>query len=154
MDDDEQQRRREWFRRLWEHKVAFNVHHRINVRRWDPDGVELVLPYADHLCANPGVFHGGIISALIDTSGSAAVVAGHDFTKGSRLATLSLAVQYLSTAPGEDAVAFGRCTRRGRLVHFADVLVRSTTSGKALAQGLVTVQIAGEVRGLERPLES
>jgi uncharacterized protein (TIGR00369 family) len=132
LTDEEQVGRQAWFRRHWEEGVAFNQHCKITVRRWDPDGVELALPYADHLSAHTGVFHGGVISALIDTAGTGA----------------ALAVQYLSAAPGEDAVAYARCTRRGSLVHYAEVTVRSE-SGKDLAQGLVTAQVAGERAGLE-----
>ena len=46
-----------------------------------------------------GIFHGGVVAALLDTTGSGAVMAGHDFAKGSRLTTISLSVQYLSVAP-------------------------------------------------------
>src|SRR5207245_4365536 len=48
----------------------------------------------------PGIFHGGVVSALLDTTATGAVMAGHDFAKGSRLTTISLSVQYLSVAPG------------------------------------------------------
>lgn len=148
LTDEQQEQRRAWFRRHWEEGVAFNRHCQITVQRWDADGVELALPYADRLSAHAGIFHGGVISALIDTAGTGAVMAGHDFNKGSRLSTLALAVQYLSAAPGEDVVAFARCTRRGSSVHYADVMVRSK-SGKDIAQGLVTAQVSGERRGVE-----
>jgi len=144
LTDQEQQRRRDFFRRHWQEGVAFNRHCGITVRRWDPDGVELHLPYADQLSAHDGIFHGGVVSALIDTAGGAAVMAGHDFDKGSRLTTVSMAVQYLSVAPGEDVIAYGRCTRRGRQIHYADVKVRSATSRKDVAEGLVTVNVSGE----------
>jgi uncharacterized protein (TIGR00369 family) len=147
LTEEEQQRRREWFRHHWEHGVPFNRHCHIRVQRWAGDGVELLLPYAEHLSAHQGIFHGGVISALIDTTGCGAVLAGHDFDNGSRLSTVSLAVQYLSAAPGEDVVAFGQCTKRGRSVHFADVVVRST-GGKPVAEGLVSVSITGERPGL------
>jgi uncharacterized protein (TIGR00369 family) len=147
LTEEEQQRRRDWFRNHWEQGVAFNRHCRIRVLRWDPDGVELELPYADQLSAHEGIFHGGVLSALIDTSGTGAVMAGHDFSKGSRCSTLSLAVQYLSVAPGEDVIAEAHCTKRGRQTHFAEVVVRSR-SGKPVAQGLVTALIAGERPGV------
>jgi uncharacterized protein (TIGR00369 family) len=142
----QQQHRRDWFRDHWTTGVAFNAHCRMTVERWDPDGVEMRLPYAEHLSAHEGVFHGGVISALIDTAGSAAVLAGHDFDRGSRLTTISLSVNYLGVAPGEDVVAEARCTRRGGRVHFAEVMVRSG-SGRPVAQGLVTVSISGQRPG-------
>lgn len=76
--------------------VAFNRYCRLRVTRWDPDGVEIVLPYTETLSAHEGLFHGGVVSALIDTAGAGAVIAGHDFTKGSRLSTVSMSVQYLA----------------------------------------------------------
>jgi uncharacterized protein (TIGR00369 family) len=148
LTEEQQQERRAWFRRHWEEGVAFNRTCRITVRRWELDGVELDLPYAAELSAHEGIFHGGVIAALIDTSATAAVMAGHDFNLGSRAATVSMAVQYLSAAPNEDVVAYARCTRRGKRTHFAEVTVRSQ-SGRAIAQGLVTVSVAGKRRGLE-----
>ena len=121
-----------------------NVTCGITARRWEPDGVELHLPYRDDLSAHPGIFHGGVLSALIDTAGCGAVAAGHDYDKGSRITTVALAVQYFTVAPGEDVVVHARCTRRGRSVHYADVVVRSQESGKDLAQGLVTVSVVGD----------
>jgi uncharacterized protein (TIGR00369 family) len=144
---EQQQRRRDWFRDHWTTGVAFNAHCDMAVERWDADGVTIRLPFADHLSAHEGIFHGGVISALIDTTGSAAVIAGHDFDLGSRLTTVSLSVNYFSVAPGEDAFADARCTRRGGRLHFAEVAVRSE-SGKPLAQGLVAVNIAGRRPGL------
>ena len=101
----EQERRREWFREHWAKGVPFNRHCALEVRQWDAEAVELFLPYADELSAHTGIFHGGVVAALLDTTASGAVVAGHDFTKGSRLTTISMSVQYLSVAPGEDLLA-------------------------------------------------
>ncbi len=152
MTDEEQERRRRWFREHWQHGVAFNAHCGMTVRRWDPSGVEMHLPFADHLGAHDGIFHGGVVSALIDTAGCGAVAAGHDFSLSSRITTVSLAVQYFSVAPWEGAVARARCTRRGRQLSYADVTVYSDATDKPLAQGLVTVNAAGERPGLEAAL--
>jgi uncharacterized protein (TIGR00369 family) len=147
LSPDEQARRRAWFRQHWETGVAFNRTCGVTVRRWELEGVELVMPYSDALSAHPGVFHGGAIATLIDTAGGAAVMAGHDFNHGSRLSTVAMSVQYLAAARGETVVAFARCTQRGRRTHFSDVVVRME-SGVAVAQGLVTVTIGGERAGL------
>ena len=144
---DEQERRRDWFREHWAKGVPFNKHCALQVRQWDAEAVELFLPYADELSAHTGIFHGGVVAALLDTTASGAVVAGHDFTKGSRLTTISMSVQYLSVAPGEDLLAIGHCTRRGRSVHFAEGLCLGATSGKVVATGQIAVNIAGERPG-------
>ncbi|WP_406440839.1 PaaI family thioesterase [Streptomyces sp. NBC_01613] len=150
LTDLEQRERREWFRARWERGVAFNRYCRLRVTRWDPDGVEIVLPYTETLSAHEGLFHGGVVSALIDTAGAGAVIAGHDFTKGSRLSTVSMSVQYLAPARGREAVAYARCVRRGRRLHFADVDVM--TDGRICARGQVVVTISGERAGVGDPI--
>lgn len=144
----EQERRREWFRDHWAHGVPFNSRCGIEVRRWDAEAVELFLPYAAWLSSHDGVFHGGVVSALLDTTASGAVMAGHDFAKGSRLTTISLSVQFLSAAPGEDLLAVGQCTRRGRRVHFAQAQAYGAVSGKPVATGQAAVSISGERPGV------
>ncbi len=143
-----EQERREWYREHWACGIPFNKHCGIEVRQWDDEAVELFLPYAELLSAHAGIFHGGVVAALLDTTGSGAVMAGHDFAKGSRLTTISLSVQYLSVAPGEDLLATGRCTRRGRSVHFAQAQASGAVSGKVVATGQVAVSIAGERPGV------
>jgi uncharacterized protein (TIGR00369 family) len=129
MELTEQERRREWFREHWASGIPFNKHCGIEVRQWDSEAVELFLPYAEGLSAHDGIFHGGVVAALLDTTGSGAVLAGHDFDKGSRLTSISLSVQYLTVAPSEDLLAVGRCTRRGRSVHFAETRACGAASG-------------------------
>jgi uncharacterized protein (TIGR00369 family) len=142
---EEQRARSEWFRAQWEKGVAFNRY--CGMRRWASEGVEFLLPYADTLSAHDGIFHGGVVAALLDTTGGAAVMAGHDFSRGSRLATVSLSVQYLTVAPGEDLMCQARCTRRGRTISFAEAAARGVSSGKLVATGQVAVSIIGERPG-------
>ena len=143
-----EQDRREWFREHWAGGIPFNKHCRMEVRRWDAEAVEVFLPYADMLSAHDGIFHGGVVSALLDTTASGAVMAGHDFAKGSRLTTISLSVQFLSVVPGEDLLASAWCTRRGRSVHFAQAQACGAVSGKVVATGQVAVSISGERPGV------
>jgi len=146
LSDSEQLERRDWFRNHWQNGVAFNRFCKITVSGWDADGTELHLPYAEHLSAHNQIFHGGVVSALLDTTATGAIIAGHDFNFGSRLTTISLVVQYLSVAPGEDLVATGRCVRRGRSVNFAEARAVGADSGKLVA----TAQVIGNISG-ERP---
>ncbi len=149
---EQKQRRTEWFRNHWQNGVAFNGTLGLQVRRWDDKQVEMVMPYRDDLSAHTGIFHGGTVASLIDTVAGGAVLAGHDFDRGSRLVTVSMTVNYLSVAPGEALVGIGRCTRRGRLVSYAAVEVQGEESGKVVAEGLVTVSINGERPGLAAAL--
>ncbi len=146
---DDQQRWRDRFRVHWQEGVAFNKACAITVERWDPEGVEMRLPMRDDLTALPGIFHGGIIAALIDTSGCAAVAAGHDYALGNRISTIAMSVQFETAEPGSAAVAYARCTRRGRQVNYAEVVVRAEETGKELARGLVTVSATGRREGKE-----
>lgn len=143
LSDAEQQVHRERFRRHWHEGVAFNKACAMTVRRWEPEAVEISLPFREDLGAHPGVFHGGVLAALIDTAGCGAVAAGHDFSKGSRITTVALAIQYLSVDSGQSVVAYARCSRRGKQISYAEVTVRSE-AGKDLAQGLVTVSTSGD----------
>lgn len=147
LTDAEQERRSQWFRDHWQNGVAFNRRCNMRVTRWDGEAVEIALPYTDELSAHAGIFHGGVVGALLDTTATAAVIAGHDFNRGSRLTTISMSVQYLSVAPGEDLVCEGVCLRRGRSVNFAQAIARGATSRKPVASCQVAVNIAGERPG-------
>jgi len=139
MTDDEQRRRRNWFRRHWDGGVPFNRLCGMRVARWDVEGVTLRLPFDEQLSAHTGVFHGGVVSALIDTAATGSVMAGHNFELGTLPVTLTMSVQYLAVAPGEDLVADATCAKRGR-TNFAEVRVTSP-AGNLLALGMVTVAV-------------
>jgi uncharacterized protein (TIGR00369 family) len=143
LSEVEQERARARNRRHWEEGVPFNRACQMTVARWDPEGVELRLPLRDDLTAHPGVFHGGVLAALIDSAGCAAVAAGHDYNHGNRITTVAMSVQYQTVEPGSSVVAYARCTRRGRQINYTEVVVRSD-SGKELARGLVTVSATGQ----------
>jgi uncharacterized protein (TIGR00369 family) len=143
LTDDEQVALRAKFRDHWQNSVPFNLHCNVAIERWDPDGVTFLLPLRHELTGHKGIFHGGVISALIDMCASGAVIAGHDFTLGTRLTTVTMSVQYLGGAPGEDARAEGVCVRRGRTVSFAEARVHGAESGKLLATGQISVSVKG-----------
>jgi uncharacterized protein (TIGR00369 family) len=137
---------REWFRKHWQEEVAFSRLCGFEIVDFTPEVVRVRAAFRPELSAHEKIFHGGVLATLIDTTGSGAVIAGHDYSLGTRLTTVSMSVQYLSVAPGEDIVAEGRCTRRGRSLNFAQVVV-SSASGKRLAEGMLTVNISGHREG-------
>jgi uncharacterized protein (TIGR00369 family) len=138
---------REWFRQHWQEEVAFSRLCGFEIVDFTAEVVRVRAAFRPELSAHEKIFHGGVLATLIDTTGSGAVIAGHDYSLGTRLTTVAMSVQYLSVAPGEDIVAEGRCTRHGRSLNFAQVVV-SSESGKRLAEGMLTVNISGHREGL------
>lgn len=137
-----------WFKDHWERGIPMAVMLGLEITQWEPDQVTISMPLRDDLTAHEGIFHGGALATLIDTAGTGVVIAGHDFANGSRIATVSMTVNYVGSAPGEGAVATARMVRRGRRISFAEVDVTSATTGRALAHGVLTLSVAGERPGL------
>ena len=88
-----------------------------------------------------------MLASLVDAAAGAAVMAGHDFTRGSRMSTVSMSVSFIAIAPGEGLRATAACTRRGRNLQYVHVLVSSSDSGKSLAEGVVVCNTAERTRG-------
>jgi uncharacterized protein (TIGR00369 family) len=102
------------------------------------DYCRMRLPYRPELEQVAGLVHGGAIATLIDTVVVPAVGAAYD--QGWGYATLSMDVQYLAPVRGEDAVAEGWVTQRGRSIAFCRAEV-STASGRPAATGSLIYKI-------------
>lgn len=152
LGEDDQRALRNFFRHHFQERVRFNKTCGVRITRWEGDDVTFEVDLRDDLTAHEKIFHGGVVSTLIDTSGTGAVMAGHDFNRGSRITTVALSVNYLAAAPGEGLVAEAHVTRRGRSLNYAEVHVYSSESRKLLAQGLVTCNIGGAREGFDRIL--
>lgn len=100
---------------------------------------ELVLPYRPELATMGDVVHGGAIATLIDTSAMAAAWAGAEVPERLRGATVSLSVDYLAPADGQDLVATAQVVRRGR--RLVNVRVEVAAEGSPVAIAIVTYQI-------------
>jgi uncharacterized protein (TIGR00369 family) len=109
------------------------------VDSWSEAEVRLRIPFADHLTNDGREYHGGVIAALLDTTGASAVWAGHDFSKGLRASTVSMTVNYCGRAKG-DLIGIGRCVRRGRDLHFAEMRVEDE-QGTLVATGTLVYRI-------------
>lgn len=81
--------------------------------------VVIRLPYRPEFRRAPDEsgYHGGVIAALIDLAGHAAV-AVH---VGRMVPTVDLRIDYLRPAPGSDLTARGKLLRAGRSIARADV---------------------------------
>jgi uncharacterized protein (TIGR00369 family) len=137
---------RERFRSIHQDQVAFNQLLGVRITRWSPQGVRMEVPFRQDLSAHTDTFHGGVLASLVDASAGSAVMAGHDFSKGSRMSTVSLSVNFIAIAPGEGLVADAVCTRRGRNLQYVHVVVSSSEGGKTLAEAVVVCQTADRVR--------
>jgi uncharacterized protein (TIGR00369 family) len=79
--------------------------------------------------------HGGVLSALADAAGGAALWSGIDDDRG-RVSTIDLRIDYLRPGRLEDVVAEGRTVRLGKRVGVADVrLYHPVREAETIATG-------------------
>jgi len=108
------------------------------------DYCRMRLPYRPELEQVAGVVHGGAIATLIDTVVVPAVGAAYDRDWG--YVTVAMDIQYLGAITGEDAVAEGWVTQRGRSIVFCKAEV-ATASGRAAATGSLIFKITPPRQG-------
>lgn len=99
------------------------------------DYCRMRLPYRPELDQPAGVVHGGALATLVDTVVVPAIGAGYDEVPV--MLTLSMNVQYVGAVRGEDAIAHGWVTRRGRSVVFCEAVVTSAGGAPAVTGSLV-----------------
>ena len=114
----------------------------IELRSLEPDRAELALPFDERLATLADVVHGGAIASLIDTAGMAATWADPD-VEPERVAgaTITLNVEYIAAARGQDLLAVATVVKRGRSLCFTDVLV-TEPDGRIVAKGSVVQRFA------------
>ena len=103
------------------------------------DYCRMRLPYRPDLEQPFGVVHGGAIATLIDTVVVPAV--GAAYGPGWMYLTLTMDIQYLGAVRGEDAVAEGWITQRGRSIVFCRAEV-TTAGGTPAATGTLTYRVS------------
>lgn len=113
----------------------------LEVARYEPDDVTTRLPFRVELSNDGKTYHGGVVGTVIDTTGALAAWSNHDFDRGMRASTVSMALQYLAAASGTDLLCRAQTIRRARELIFTEITA-SDSAGKVLAHGLQTYRIA------------
>jgi uncharacterized protein (TIGR00369 family) len=113
----------------------------LEVERYEPDDVATRLPFRTELSNDGQTYHGGVVGAVIDTTGALAAWSNHDFERGMRASTVSMALQYVAASSGVDLLCSARTVRRARELVFTEIAATDST-GKVLAHGLQTYRIA------------
>ena len=104
------------------------------------DEAALALPFRSELATQDDIVHGGAIAALIDTAGMAACWADDAEPESLTGATVTLNVNYLAAARGQDLTAHATVVRRGRNLVFSEVKVTEPT-GRLVATGTVVQRL-------------
>ena len=94
--------------------------------------IETSVAYRRELSHDPdaGIFHGGVVEALVDITGYAAVAIWQDIATP----TMALHIEYLRPAVGDELRARGMLRRMGRAVARVDVEVSAGGSLVALGR--------------------
>ena len=110
-------------RRIMDELIPFNRILGIEVVELSDGHAVLALPYRESLIGDPArpALHGGVLSALADTSGGAAVwtAIGND----DRVSTIDLRVDYLRPGPLERLLAIGDVLRVGNRAGVAAIRI-------------------------------
>jgi uncharacterized protein (TIGR00369 family) len=106
----------------------------IELETLEPDHAVLRLPFTAEVATMGDVVHGGAIASLIDTAGMAAAWADDVEPDALAGATVSLTVDYVAAARGQDLLATATVARRGRSLAFTDVRV-TEPGGRLVAKG-------------------
>jgi uncharacterized protein (TIGR00369 family) len=113
----------------------------IEVERYEPDDVATRLAFRHELSNDGSTYHGGVVGTVIDTTGALAAWSNHDFDRGVRASTVSMALQYVAASAGSDLVCRATTVRRARELIFTEITASDST-GKVLAHGIQTYRIA------------
>lgn len=100
--------------------------------------IEIGVTYRRELSHDPeaGIFHGGVVAALVDITGYAAVAIWQDIPTP----TIALHVEYLRPAVGDELRARGMLRRMGRAVARVDIEV--SAAGSLVALGRASYSVA------------
>lgn len=108
--------------------------------RYEPDEATIRLPFRADLTNDGTYYHGGVIAAVVDTTGAAAAWSNHDFDKGARASTVSMSIQYVGACKQSDLVCHGRVVKRGKELTFTEITA-TDAAGTVVAHAVQTYRI-------------
>jgi uncharacterized protein (TIGR00369 family) len=108
--------------------------------RYEPDDVTIRLPFRADLTNDGTYYHGGVVAAVMDTTGAAAAWSNHDFDKGARASTVAMSIQYVGACKQSDLVCHARTVRRGKELTFTEITATDVV-GTVVAHGVQTYRI-------------
>ena len=139
LNEEQQQRRRAAIRDLMP-TTPFLSGLGVVFDRYEPDEVTLRLPFRADLTNDGTYYHGGVIAAVIDTTGAAAAWSNHDFDRGARASTVAMSIQYVGACKRSDLVCHARTVRRGKELTFTEITA-SDADGNVVAHAVQTYRI-------------
>lgn len=113
----------------------------LRVERYEPDDVEVRLPFRQDLTNDGARYHGGVVAAVLDTAGALAAWSNHDFSRGTQASTVSMTVQYVRACVRSDMRCSARTVRRARELVFTDITA-TDDGGAAVAHAVQVYRIA------------
>ena len=118
--------------RVMEELIPFNRFLGIRCEEVREGYARLRIPFREELVGDPmrPALHGGVLSALADTAGGAAVWTGLRDARG-RVSTIDLRVDYLRPARLADVVCEATVVRQGNRVGVADMRLYHPSAAEA-----------------------
>jgi uncharacterized protein (TIGR00369 family) len=108
--------------------------------RYEPDDVTIRLPFRADLTNDGTYYHGGVIAAVMDTTGAAAAWSNHDFDKGARASIIAMSVQYVGACKQSDLLCHARAVKRGKELTFTEITA-TDADGAVVAHAVQTYRI-------------
>ncbi len=134
-----------FIRRLMDEQIPFNRVLGLRVRSLAPGTAVLEIPFRPELIGDGErpALHGGVLSALADTCGGAAVWT--QIGPADRVSTIDLRVDYLRPGRAETLIATGRVLRVGNRVGVVNVVLshEGDPDPVAEAKGVYAVKRVG-----------
>ena len=100
---------------------------------------EISIPHQEALSRTSGIFNGGVMAALADTSAGYAAVTLKEI--GAYFLTVELKINFLNPAQGEKLIAVGEVIKNGKtlIISKSDIFTLSGKEKKLVATSLVTL---------------